>query len=135
MSSLPPANEVCEGYVFTGVCLSTGDGGGGCLLLVPGRCLPLVVGRGYLPHTPLGRPGQTPPGRHPPGRYPPGRHPQADTPHPRILRDTVNKWAVGIPLECILVIVFIHLVKVSFISDIPYLGPMPNLFLGEGGGI
>ena len=27
---LPPANEVCEGYVFTGVCLSTGgvhDGG------------------------------------------------------------------------------------------------------------
>ena len=24
--SLPPANEVCEGYVFTGVCLSTGDG-------------------------------------------------------------------------------------------------------------
>ena len=23
----PPANEVCEGYVFTGVCLSTG----GCL--------------------------------------------------------------------------------------------------------
>ena len=21
---LPPANEVCEGYVFTGVCLSTG---------------------------------------------------------------------------------------------------------------
>ena len=30
---LPPANEVCEGYVFTGVCLSTGgvcgDGGGG----------------------------------------------------------------------------------------------------------
>ena len=33
---LPPANEVCEGYVFTGVCLSTGEedtcvvaGGGG----------------------------------------------------------------------------------------------------------
>ena len=24
---LPPANEVCEGYVFTGVCLSTGGGG------------------------------------------------------------------------------------------------------------
>ena len=23
---LPPANEVCEGYVFTGVCLSTGEG-------------------------------------------------------------------------------------------------------------
>ena len=27
---LPPANEVCEGYVFTGVCLSTGGGGGMC---------------------------------------------------------------------------------------------------------
>ena len=32
---LPPANEVCEGYVFTGVCLSTGGrawfySGGGC---------------------------------------------------------------------------------------------------------
>ena len=25
---LPPANEVCEGYVFTGVCLSTPGGGG-----------------------------------------------------------------------------------------------------------
>ena len=25
--SLPPANEVCEGYVFTGVCLFTGGGG------------------------------------------------------------------------------------------------------------
>ena len=25
---LPPANEVCEGYVFTRVCLSTGGGGG-----------------------------------------------------------------------------------------------------------
>ena len=24
---LPPANEVCEGYVFTGICLSTGGGG------------------------------------------------------------------------------------------------------------
>ena len=26
-SLLPPANVVCEGYVFTGVCLSTGRGG------------------------------------------------------------------------------------------------------------
>ena len=24
---LQPANKVCEGYVFTGVCLSTGGGG------------------------------------------------------------------------------------------------------------
>ena len=31
---LPPANEVCEGYVFTGVCLSTGGdicGKGACV--------------------------------------------------------------------------------------------------------
>ena len=27
---LPPANEVCEGYVFTGVCLSMGGGMHGC---------------------------------------------------------------------------------------------------------
>ena len=25
---VPPANEVCEGYVFTGACLSTAGGGG-----------------------------------------------------------------------------------------------------------
>ena len=43
---LQPANEVCEGYVFTGVCLSMG----GCLPLVPGGvCL---WSWGCLPHTP-----------------------------------------------------------------------------------
>ena len=41
-------------------------------------------------------------GRHPVGRHPPGRHPQADT--PKACWDTVNKWAVRIPLECILVL-------------------------------
>ena len=44
---LPPANEVCEGYVFTGVCLSTGGG---------------------LPHCML---GYTPPGQNLPGQTPP----------------------------------------------------------------
>ena len=38
---LPPANEVCEGYVFTGVCLSTGGmrgcSGGHAQLLRGGR--------------------------------------------------------------------------------------------------
>ena len=34
---LPPANEVCEGYVFTGVCLSTGGGGGEVLECVTGE--------------------------------------------------------------------------------------------------
>ena len=47
---LPPANEVCEGYVFTGVCLSTG---------------------GCLPHTHPGPEADPPLGRHLP---PPGRH-------------------------------------------------------------
>ena len=44
---LPPANEVCEGYVFTGVCLSTWGGaggmhgcsGGGCAWLLQGACM------------------------------------------------------------------------------------------------
>ena len=31
-----PANEVCEGYVFTGVCLST-RGGGACVVAPGGR--------------------------------------------------------------------------------------------------
>ena len=46
---LPPANEVCEGYVFTGVCLSTR----GVCVSGPGRCLPLIP------------PGQTSPGQTP----------------------------------------------------------------------
>ena len=67
--SLPLANEVCEGYVFTGVCVSTGRG---CLPLVPVGCLP-----------PL---GQTPPeGRHPPRRHHPlGRHRLAVGRHPNL---------------------------------------------------
>ena len=32
---LPPANVVCEGYVFTGVCLSTGGGQGETLVRRP----------------------------------------------------------------------------------------------------
>ena len=58
MQYLPPVNEVCEGYVFTGVCPH-------CML-------------GY---TLLGR--HTPPGRHPPNRHTHPRQtdtPQADTP-------------------------------------------------------
>ena len=48
---LLPANEVCEGYVFTGVCLSTG----GCVC--PIAC--------WDTH---------PPGRHPPGQTHPPAH-------------------------------------------------------------
>ena len=64
ISLLPPANEVCEGYVFTGVCLSTGWGG-----VCPIACWDI--------HPPLGTIG-TPPGRHPPGQTP--LLPWADTP-------------------------------------------------------
>ena len=40
---LPPTNEVCEGYVFTGVCLSTrgvvhGFIRGACMVLFGGIC-------------------------------------------------------------------------------------------------
>ena len=86
-SLLRPANEVCEGYVFTGVCLSTG----GC-----GR-------------HPLGRhlPGRPPTSRHPLGRSPPplGRHPTTGQTPPLCSAcwDTVNNRVVRIPLECILV--------------------------------
>ena len=99
---LPPSNEVCEGYVFTDNCLSTGSG-----------CLPLV--RGW----------QTPWGRLPLGRLHLGRHPQppwADTPQPpgqtsiqppgqtcplrSACWNTVYKRAVRILLECILVVIY-----------------------------
>ena len=53
---LPPANEVCEGYVFTGVCLSTGGGvacvvggvsGRGACVAGEGACM---HGRGACKH-------------------------------------------------------------------------------------
>ena len=84
-SLLPPANEVCEGYVFTGVCLSTGG----------------------LWQTPPWADHPPPLGRHP-TTGPTIPH-WADTPQPDPLPlcsacwDTVNKRVVRIPLECILV--------------------------------
>ena len=95
---LPPANE---GYVFTGVCLPTGGGGSA----------PCMLGYTYTHWEDT---------THPLGKQPPPP-PQADTPCPEHagihplpsacwdipLRsacwDTVNKRAVHIPLECILV--------------------------------
>ena len=44
---LPPANEVCEGYVFTGVCLST-VGGSTWAGIPPGICN-LVPGNQIAP--------------------------------------------------------------------------------------
>ena len=60
-------------------------------------------GGGCLPHCMLGYnpPWQTPT---PAGQTPPGQTaPQADTPLLSACWDTVNKWVVCIPLECILV--------------------------------
>ena len=70
---LPPANEVYEGYVFTGVCLSTG-----------GESAPLHAGIHHtlLPthtHT-LGR--HTPPGQRPPAQCMLGYSQQAGGVHP-----------------------------------------------------
>ena len=77
---LPSANEVCEGYVFTDVCLSTAGGG----RHPPGRYTP--SGR-YTPWegTPPGKVhprASTPPGQvHPLGRYTPlAGTPRAGTP-------------------------------------------------------
>ena len=78
-SLLPPANEVCRGNVFTGVCLSTGGGCVSSMQWPRGVCIPACTGQG----------GVCPRGC--------GRHPR------RILWDTVNKRAVRILLECILV--------------------------------
>ena len=72
------ANEFCEGYVFTGVCLSTE----GVCMVEGGMCGGGVHGGGghawqggiHATHTPQ-----------------------------QILRDTVNERAVRILLECILV--------------------------------
>ena len=73
---LPPANEICEGYVFTPVCQSFCSQEG-CVR----QCM--------LGYTPLQE--QTPP--------------RADTPSVQyMLGDTGNKRAVRILLECILVI-------------------------------
>ena len=126
---LPPANEACEGYVFTGVFLSTRGAG---LPLVPGGPATHTHPWADTPHPS----GQTPPRQTPPGQTPPGRHtPPGQTPSPRQTHthpgqtppltagirphpvhagihiplpsacwDTVNKRAVRIPLECILVL-------------------------------
>ena len=148
---LPPANVVCEGYVFTSVCLSTGSGIPACLVGHMTRqqmCLSWCGGSMQVtsnawwdrsngtPNNPP--PRQTPPslGRHPlEGTHwqarlwagtPPGRYtPQAGTPIPgrytpslhSACWDTVNKRAVRIPLECILVFVLILAHLISNMAD------------------
>ena len=82
LSFLPPANVVCEGYVFTGVCLSTGGGSPSRGGLHP---------RGVL---------------HPRGGSSPswgGVSPSQGGLHPGGVLHPVNVRAVRILLECILV--------------------------------
>ena len=113
---LPPANVVCEGYVFTGVCLSMGGSpikeGDPLAGRPPGRETPLAGrppgGRPSWRETPLaGRPPWQgdllegdPPGGRPPDRETPqqGDPPGRETPRRLLLR------AVRILLECILVV-------------------------------
>ena len=52
-ASLPPANEVCKDYVFTGVCLSTGGGGAAWYRGVHGRGVCISPAR-MLPRQILG---------------------------------------------------------------------------------
>ena len=99
----------CEGYVFTGVCLSTG-GFASVHAGIPRGTPPRSI---WPPgkHTPL--PGSTPPGKHtppqeahPPESIPPRKHtprkhtPRKHIPHPP---ERLLLRMVGILLECILV--------------------------------
>ena len=109
---LPPANEVCEGYVFTGVCLSTGGpvwllpGGaymvamGGCAwLLWRGAC---VVAPGGGMHGCSRGVCMVAPGGGGVWLLRVGGHASDTTRY----GDTINERAVRILLECILVINF-----------------------------
>ena len=130
---LPPANEVCEGYVFKGVCLSTGGVPG----QVPPRQVPAwQVHPWQVPPWQVHPPGQVPPRQVHPRQVPPqvgtpwaGTPPGAGTPPEQVpprnvypprhvqppwastpprtqyMLGTVNKRAVRIPLECILVLI------------------------------
>ena len=66
--SLPPANVVCEGYVFTRVCHSVHKGGGGvlsqyALQVVYQHTLQQVSGGGWYPSMPCRFPGPHPVGK------------------------------------------------------------------------
>ena len=97
---LPAANEVCESYVFTGVCLSTGEEA-----CVPPR-------HAHPPwHT------QPPQACTPPRHTQPSRHAHTSGMHapkgharpPQILRDALNERPVRILLECILVFIKVYI--------------------------
>ena len=120
---LTPANEVCEGYVFTGVCLSTGGGGGVCSgghawqggihgrgVCGRGVCMAggMHCGKGVYV---CGRGACMAGG----GMHGRGCMHATPPPPPDTMRygDTVNERAVRILLECILVTLYIY-VKLCF---------------------
>ena len=97
MKSLPPANEVCEGYIFTGVCLST-RGGGVCHIQPPRADTSLgshPLGRHPSGGDPLSR--HTPLGRQPPWADTPGHTRPGQTPPPPAgyygIRSTSGRYA------------------------------------------
>ena len=106
---LPPANDVCEGYVFTRVCLSTTPST--WVGTPPGSDTP--PGNRYPPRTRYTPQDQVHPPRQvhtprdqvpPQTRYTPGQVPPPPGPGTQcMLGDTGNKRAVDILLECILV--------------------------------
>ena len=90
---------VCEGYVFTDVCLSTGGCLPQCMLgsHPPESWHPPEADTPPLPQVETPPPRQIPPGsRHPP--------PRSRPPSQIMLGDTVNARAVRILLECFLVL-------------------------------
>ena len=103
-SLLPPANDVCEGYVFTRVCLSIRGEYLGRYLpkqVNPSGQLPLQAGTppGQVPPGQVHPPGQVPPGQvHPPGRYTPlpqcmlGYGQQAGGTHPTGMHSCCTTW-------------------------------------------
>ena len=122
VNQLPPANKVCEGYVFTGVCLSTGEGyvwQGACML---GACMAggcawqggcMAGGHACWGACMAG--GMHGRGMHGRGcvwcgACMAGGHAWCGGMHCRgghawqILRDTVNEQALRILLECILLV-------------------------------
>ena len=90
---LPPANVVCEGYVFTGVCLSTGGNGHPSIPPLP------LLGADTPPgpeHPPWSRPpGTRPPprSRPPPEQNPPGPDPPWSR-HPPPGADPPPRWSL-----------------------------------------
>ena len=87
---LPPANVVCEGYVFTPVCDSVNRGGGACVVAPGGGVCGCSGGRGHAWLLPGGCEWLLRGG---------GEHAWDTTRY----ADTVNERAVRILLECILV--------------------------------